>query len=618
MRGRIKQFQLLGLFWVISISLFAQENLMSDDFETYTAGQKLTEQVADSVWMTWSANPDTEEDAMVTSELAYSGSNSLQVIYLNNLVYQLGDNISGRYQLTFYLNVKSENIAYFSLLQEFTSSNINKGLEVFFNVDSTANIMANGKITIVEYPVNTWLKINVIIDLDDDFATLFIDGKEITNFFWSKGSDGRQDIQKLKALNFYGKKGDYPVVSHYYVDDIEFKQIETPASPENLVAELSDNNVSLSWDAPADSNAESYLIFRDGEIVATGIAETTYDDSNLYPTTHTFEVKASYGESGYSLPSNVVTQFIEGGIERKNTLFEIATATWCGYCPGAALGADDLYAEGDNAAVIEYHRSDNFSNYSSNNRIDYYGIMAYPTTKVDGLLGYATGSKESIYPWYKEMHDSRKDHPSLHDITLNVSRTDSQNYKVEVTIDEVFDYFEEMRLFFAVTESHIQEEWQNLSELNFVCRKMYPTLNGIELNFSTTNTLTKTFDVKIKEEWVTDNCEFVIFVQDIETGEVSQTVKYKPGNYTSIEDQSDIGKVEVFPNPVNDVLNIEIPDINKVYSVSVYNLVGVLVENVICKSGRVKISMNDKEEGIYVVKVNYNNGNSEAYKIIKR
>jgi hypothetical protein len=29
-------------------------------------------------------------------------------------------------------------------------------------------------------------------------------------------------------------------------------------------------------------------------------------------------------------------------VPRNYVLVEIATGTWCGYCPGAALGADDL------------------------------------------------------------------------------------------------------------------------------------------------------------------------------------------------------------------------------------------------------------------------------------
>ena len=47
-----------------------------------------------------------------------------------------------------------------------------------------------------------------------------------------------------------------------------------------------------------------------------------------------------------------------GQTTRENVVVEIATGTWCQYCPGAAMGADDLISNGHDVAVIEYHGGD--------------------------------------------------------------------------------------------------------------------------------------------------------------------------------------------------------------------------------------------------------------------
>ena len=33
-------------------------------------------------------------------------------------------------------------------------------------------------------------------------------------------------------------------------------------------------------------------------------------------------------------------------VDREKVLVEVGTGTWCGYCPGAAMGIDDLIANG--------------------------------------------------------------------------------------------------------------------------------------------------------------------------------------------------------------------------------------------------------------------------------
>jgi hypothetical protein len=71
-------------------------------------------------------------------------------------------------------------------------------------------------------------------------------------------------------------------------------------------------------------------------------------------------------------------------IQRDKVVVEIGTGTWCTFCPGAAMGADDLVANGHDVAIIENHNGDDYTNAASNARNSYYNIPGYPTAMFDG------------------------------------------------------------------------------------------------------------------------------------------------------------------------------------------------------------------------------------------
>jgi len=77
--------------------------------------------------------------------------------------------------------------------------------------------------------------------------------------------------------------------------------------------------------------------------------------------------------------------------EREMVILEIGTGTWCTYCPGAALGADELVTNGHSVAVIENHGpagQDPYANTYSVARNSYYAIPGYPTAMFDGVESF--------------------------------------------------------------------------------------------------------------------------------------------------------------------------------------------------------------------------------------
>ncbi|MBD3285937.1 PEGA domain-containing protein, partial [candidate division WOR-3 bacterium] len=122
-------------------------------------------------------------------------------------------------------------------------------------------------------------------------------------------------------------------------------------------------------------------------------AEIWLDGSNTgYKTDHTLEnvrsgshqlklVLEGYDDWEYEVSVDAgETKTVNAGLvptERQTVVFEIFTATWCGYCPGAAMGAHDMHdAYPGEVLIIEHHSStsssDPVANSQSSSRMNFY------------------------------------------------------------------------------------------------------------------------------------------------------------------------------------------------------------------------------------------------------
>jgi hypothetical protein len=214
-------------------------------------------------------------------------------------------------------------------------------------------------------------------------------------------------------------------------------------------------------------------------------------------------------------------------VEREMVILEIGTGTWCPYCPGSAMGADDLIENGHDVAVIEYHNGDSYVTTSGTNRLSYYNISNYPTAKFDGVETVAGGSSSnSMYSSYLPYYEARKAIPSAYTIEVTGTQSGFIDYEIEVTMEKVADDDNSnIKLHAAVTESHIEEYWQGMDELNFVERLMAPGSSGTNIDFSDENPQTVTLNFSLDEDWVVENTELVVFLQNNSSKEVLQGKK---------------------------------------------------------------------------------------------
>ena len=214
-------------------------------------------------------------------------------------------------------------------------------------------------------------------------------------------------------------------------------------------------------------------------------------------------------------------------VDRDKVVLEIVTGTWCYYCPGAAMGADDLISNGKEVAVVEYHNGDDYTNSYGSSRQSYYGITGIPTAEFDGIVEVGGGNHTtSLYPTYLQKYNQRIAIPSSFTIDMEGSNSGLTDYEINITVTKVAAVSStNLVLHFALTESEIQESWQGQSKLDFVERLMWPNQYGTALDFSSGNVNEITVSFTMQPSWVNEHCEVVAFIQDPATKEIFQGAK---------------------------------------------------------------------------------------------
>lgn len=214
-------------------------------------------------------------------------------------------------------------------------------------------------------------------------------------------------------------------------------------------------------------------------------------------------------------------------VERDMVVLEIATGTWCYYCPGAAMGADDLIDNGKDVAVIEYHNGDSYTNAFGNSRNNYNNVGGIPDAMFDGVLNVGGGSHTvSMYPNYLPKYNQRKAVMTSFTIDVVGETAGFSDYFTEITIEKVAaSTASNLKLHVVVTESEIEENWQGLNELHFVERLMAPNQYGTSVDFSSNDTQIVNIDFSVDESWDYEHCELVVFLQNNSTKEILQGFK---------------------------------------------------------------------------------------------
>ncbi|MFO7660364.1 MAG: PKD domain-containing protein, partial [Candidatus Cloacimonadaceae bacterium] len=212
---------------------------------------------------------------------------------------------------------------------------------------------------------------------------------------------------------------------------------------------------------------------------------------------------------------------------RQQVLLEIGTGTWCPYCPGAAMGADDLISNGKSVAVLEHHYGDTFANTDSNGRNSYNSVTGYPTAVFDGVQRYVGGSNTvSMYSNYLPIYNQLIGIKSPAQLFIYGTNS-GDNYSIVIRVQKNASLLNNLALHLALTESDIAYSWQGQTELDYVTRKMIPNYSGTSINLIGADNGNYYYNLNFTKDasWVTANCELVAFLQDTDSKQVLQSQK---------------------------------------------------------------------------------------------
>jgi hypothetical protein len=195
--------------------------LIQDDIEAYTEGDA-TGQAPH--WIQW---PGTDLGAIVTSDLASSGTQSIKIDGTEDgqdALLVLGDSVQGHYLLRFDMFVPAGSSAYFNMQHEAPTSSAGFwGFDVFFDGDGTGRIdVYDDEVSSFDYPEDVWFEVYFWADIDNDQARINID--EYTRRAWPFTAASGDPSNGLNSINFFPINEDHL----YYVDNIDFWQIPTP------------------------------------------------------------------------------------------------------------------------------------------------------------------------------------------------------------------------------------------------------------------------------------------------------------------------------------------------------------------------------------------------------
>lgn len=205
------------------VMLQAQTVVFSDNFDSYTAGQKLCSQ-NNTDWTTWSNTPGSAEDATISTEQANSASNSLKITGSNDIIYRFSNQTSGVFDIDFNYYVPSSGSGAYFNLQHYYNPGVEWAFECYLYNSGSGYIAINGANTTFSYPSNAWFPVKIHVDLDNNSANLTINNTDVITWTFNYTSDNTDGICQLGSVNFYAGAPNN-ATGTYYVDDFVFTEI---------------------------------------------------------------------------------------------------------------------------------------------------------------------------------------------------------------------------------------------------------------------------------------------------------------------------------------------------------------------------------------------------------
>jgi hypothetical protein len=177
------------------------------------------------------------------------------------------------------------------------------------------------------------------------------------------------------------------------------------------------------------------------------------------------------------------------------------------------------YAE--ELAIIAWHNGDQFSFAQGDARDNWYGITGYPTVWFDGWSSVVGGYQPSSYPYYVPVMEDRVPYPSNFEVFMEITPSEGTDYNVTAQIDiKNGNSSENLAGFVVLTESDLVAAGS--ANQFWVARNVWPDAMGMPLDYSVETSYNWNTVVTIEDDYVLENCEAIVFIQNMDTKEIYQ------------------------------------------------------------------------------------------------
>ncbi len=376
----------------------------TDNFDTYANGAYIAQ--SNNKWTTWSNKPGTGEDAKVSNEKAFSGTQSLKIISSSasggttDLVLPFGGRYTtGKFNFGSAMFIPTAKNAYFNF-QATQTIGQTWALDVNFNTNGTVTFSRSSvPLLTTSYPVNAWFDLEIDINLTSNIWKVLINGECRGAFSNATNS--------VASADFYPTDG----ASLYYMDDVRFtyNPVATTVALDGSMADFtwSKGKLAGTTDTPTVAlknngtttitEAEVTIKTNTGiiEEMVTGISLTKGQKSvlslpevTLQAGQNTIEVlltKVNGLPSDEETCNNKLLFLLTAPVpaEHKGVLVEEGTGTWCQWCPRGAVFMDrydDFYHKRFIPVAVHNGSSDPMLNAEYNN---FMAFSAFPNAKVN-------------------------------------------------------------------------------------------------------------------------------------------------------------------------------------------------------------------------------------------
>jgi hypothetical protein len=241
-------------------------NTYFEDFEGFIAAQQLACQDPTN-WTTWSNAPCGNEDALVSTNYAFSGTKSVLIDWVSpryvDLVKPLGGQTAGTWYVDFMAYIPTGKYGYYNILADFAGASSQWAFQAYFNAGGTGTIDAGGaSAATFTFPHNTWFAVQFKVDLDADLAQFWVNGVSIYTWQYTLGTFGTPVPKVLDASDIFAPNAT-PANNEMYIDDFRFSDTPVPVELTSFAANVNNlGQVVLNWETASELNNLGFEIER--------------------------------------------------------------------------------------------------------------------------------------------------------------------------------------------------------------------------------------------------------------------------------------------------------------------------------------------------------------------